>query len=179
MHILSNQHSRSFFIHFNLIISLFSHIIITSSLWDSSFNSILRQQTAQCVCSRCISFGSRPPLVRSWGRLRRSQGKSLQESNQELTRFKISLTAKILGDALDWIKKWPPKSAFRRLFLETKLLLVPIMSASAKKLRGRAQGLGMRTGDHLQSASDPMRGPCGSSRETGKDPNQGKAPQRD
>ena len=47
-------------------------------------------------------------------------------------RSKISLTARILGDALDWVKKSPPKSFFRRLFLETRLLLVPIMSASTK-----------------------------------------------
>ena len=49
-----------------------------------------------------------------------------------MTRFKISLTAKISGVALDWIKKKPPRSMFKRLFLETKMLLIPIMSGSAK-----------------------------------------------
>ncbi len=48
------------------------------------------------------------------------------------SRFKILLTAKILGNALDWIKKKPPKSTFKRLFLEMKALLIPIMSGSAK-----------------------------------------------
>jgi hypothetical protein len=47
MHILLDQNSSSFFIHFNLIISLLSHIYITSSLQDTHFNPILRQQTAQ------------------------------------------------------------------------------------------------------------------------------------
>ncbi len=42
------------------------------------------------------------------------------------------LTAKILGEALAWIKKKPPRSTFKRLFLETKTLLIPIMSGSVK-----------------------------------------------
>ncbi len=48
------------------------------------------------------------------------------------SRFKILLTAKILGDVLDWIKKSPPKSKFKQLFLETRTLLIPIMSGNAK-----------------------------------------------
>ena len=48
------------------------------------------------------------------------------------SRFKILLMAKILGDALDWIKRKPPRSLFKQLFLETKALLIPIMSGSAK-----------------------------------------------
>ena len=47
-------------------------------------------------------------------------------------RFKISLTAKISGNALDRIKRLPPKSMFKQLFLETRLLLVPIISGNAK-----------------------------------------------
>ena len=47
MHILSDRHSRSLFIHFNLIISLLSQNSVTSSLQDFPFNRILRQQTAQ------------------------------------------------------------------------------------------------------------------------------------
>ena len=54
------------------------------------------------------------------------------------TRIKILLTAKISGEALDWIKRLPPKSTFKRLFLKTRSLLVPIMSLSAKSL---AEGL--------------------------------------
>jgi hypothetical protein len=42
------------------------------------------------------------------------------------------LTAKISGDALDWIKKKYLKSTFKQLILETKALLIPIMSGSAK-----------------------------------------------
>ena len=42
------------------------------------------------------------------------------------------LSAKISGDALGWIKKSPPKSFFKKLFLETRLLLVSIMSMSVK-----------------------------------------------
>ncbi len=42
------------------------------------------------------------------------------------------LTAKISGDTLDWIKRKPPKSTFKQLFLETKALLIPIMSGNAK-----------------------------------------------
>ena len=65
MHILSDRHSSSFVIHFNLIISLLSQISVTSSLQDFPFIHILCQQTAQdtllskprspserCVCSR-------------------------------------------------------------------------------------------------------------------------------
>ncbi len=48
------------------------------------------------------------------------------------SRFKILLTAKISGDALDWIKKKYLKSTFKQLILETKALLIPIMSGSAK-----------------------------------------------
>ncbi len=48
------------------------------------------------------------------------------------TRIKILLTAKISGDALNWIKRSPPKSTFKQLFLETRLLLIPIMSGNAK-----------------------------------------------
>ncbi len=48
------------------------------------------------------------------------------------SRFKILLTAKISGDALDWTKRLPSKSTFKRLFLETKALLIPIMSGNAK-----------------------------------------------
>ncbi len=47
MHILSDRHSRSHFIHFNLIISLLSRISVTSSLQDFLVIHILRQQTAQ------------------------------------------------------------------------------------------------------------------------------------
>ena len=47
MHILLDWHSRSLFIHFNLIISLLSWISLTSSLQDFTFICILRQQTAQ------------------------------------------------------------------------------------------------------------------------------------
>ncbi len=54
------------------------------------------------------------------------------------SRFKILLTTKMSGDAFVWIKKKPPKSLFKRLFLETKTLLIPIMSGSAKSL---AEGL--------------------------------------
>ena len=39
---------------------------------------------------------------------------------------------RISSGALDWIKKSPPKSSFKRLFLETRLLLVPIMRANTK-----------------------------------------------
>ncbi len=56
-----------------------------------------------------------------------------------MTRFKISLTAKISGDALAWIKKKPPRSKFKRLFLETKVLLIPIMSSGSAK--SPAEGL--------------------------------------
>jgi hypothetical protein len=42
------------------------------------------------------------------------------------------LTAKVSGDVLVWIKKKPPRSMFKQLFLETKTLLIPIMSGSAK-----------------------------------------------
>ena len=47
MHILLDRHSRSLFIHFNLIISLLSRISVTSSLRDFPFIRILRQQTDQ------------------------------------------------------------------------------------------------------------------------------------
>ncbi len=43
------------------------------------------------------------------------------------------LTAKISGDTLDWIRKSPPKSSFKQLFLETRLLLVLVMCASKKR----------------------------------------------
>ena len=39
---------------------------------------------------------------------------------------------KISGDALWWIKKSPPKSFFKKLFLGRRMLYVPIMSKSAK-----------------------------------------------
>ncbi len=42
------------------------------------------------------------------------------------------LSAKISGNMLGWIKKSPPKRFFKKLFLETKLLLVSIMCASTK-----------------------------------------------
>ncbi len=48
------------------------------------------------------------------------------------TRIKILLRAKISGDALDWIKRSPPKSTFKQLFLKTRSLLIPIMSGNAK-----------------------------------------------
>ena len=83
------------------------------------------------------------------------------------SRFKISLTAKISGNALDWIKRKPPKSTFKRLFLETKALLILIMSGNAEKPSGRAQGRGMRAGSHYHSAPNPICGPCGSLQETG------------
>ncbi len=56
----------------------------------------------------------------------------MQESSQELTRSKILLTAKISGNVLKWIKKSPSKSSFMQLFLETRSLLIPIMSGYAK-----------------------------------------------
>ena len=49
------------------------------------------------------------------------------------------LTAKISGDALDWIKKRPPRSMFKQLFLEIKALLIPIMSIGSAK--SPAEGL--------------------------------------
>ncbi len=91
MHILSDRHSNSFFIHFKLIISLLSRNSVTSSLRDFPFICIQRQQTAQdtliskprspserCICSssRQFSVDSRLPSVRSRGRLHRSQFKN-------------------------------------------------------------------------------------------------------
>jgi hypothetical protein len=55
------------------------------------------------------------------------------------TRSKILLTAKISGDALDWIRRKPPRSTFKQLFLETKTLLIPIMSTGSAK--SPAEGL--------------------------------------
>ena len=49
------------------------------------------------------------------------------------------LTAKISGDALAWIKKKPPRSKFKQFFLETKALLIPIMSSGSAK--SPAEGL--------------------------------------
>ncbi len=85
MHILSDRHSNSFFIHFKLIITLLSRISITSSLRDVTIICILCQQTAQdtliskpcspserCICSRQFSVDSRLLSVRSRGCLRRS-----------------------------------------------------------------------------------------------------------
>ena len=93
MHILSDRHSHSFFIHFNLIITLLSQISLTSSLQDFPFIRILRQQTAQdtliskprspserCICSRQFSFDLQLLSVRLWGHLRRSQDRFLQGS---------------------------------------------------------------------------------------------------
>ena len=88
MHVPSDRHSSSLFIHFNLIITLLSRIYLTSSLRDFTSVCILRQQTAQdtliskprspskrCVCSRQFSVNSRLPSVQSRGRLRRSRFK--------------------------------------------------------------------------------------------------------
>ncbi len=88
MHVPSDRHSSSLFIHFNLIITLLSQIYLTSSLQYFTFVCILRQQTAQdtlltkprspsdrCVCSRQFSVNSRLPSVQSRGRLRRSRCK--------------------------------------------------------------------------------------------------------
>ena len=47
-------------------------------------------------------------------------------------RIKILLKAKILDNALDWIKRLPLKSTFKQLFLELRSLLIPIMSGNAK-----------------------------------------------
>ena len=47
--------------------------------------------------------------------------------------------AKISGNALAWIKKKPPRSKFKQLFLETKALLIPIMSSGSAK--SPAEGL--------------------------------------
>jgi hypothetical protein len=60
-------------------------------------------------------------------------------STRVKTRVKILLTAKIAGDALAWIKKRPPRSTFKLLFLETKTLLIPIMSTGSAK--SPAEGL--------------------------------------
>ncbi len=48
------------------------------------------------------------------------------------------LTVKILGNALDWIRRLPSKSNFKQLFLKTRSLLVLVMGASTKSL---AEGL--------------------------------------
>jgi hypothetical protein len=58
---------------------------------------------------------------------------------QGSTKFKILLTAKISGNALDWIKRKPPRSKFKQFFLETKALLIPIMSSGSAK--SPAEGL--------------------------------------
>ncbi len=42
------------------------------------------------------------------------------------------LTVKISGDVLKWIENSHPKSSFKQLFLETRSLLIPIMSGNAK-----------------------------------------------
>ncbi len=56
MHILSDWHFRSLFIHFNLIITLLSQISIPSSLQDFTFICILRQQTAQDTAAYSFSM---------------------------------------------------------------------------------------------------------------------------
>ncbi len=54
----------------------------------------------------------------------------------KFTKYKVQkfLSAKTSGDVLGWIKKSPPKSFFKKLFLETRSLLVPITSMSTKNL---------------------------------------------
>ena len=47
--------------------------------------------------------------------------------------------AKISGDVLNWIKRKPPRRKFKQLFLETKVLLIPIMSSGSAK--SPAEGL--------------------------------------
>ena len=51
MHILSDRHSNSFFIHFNLIISLLSQNSVTSSLRDFPFHSypMPANGSGQCI----------------------------------------------------------------------------------------------------------------------------------
>ena len=47
--------------------------------------------------------------------------------------------AKISGDALDWIKRKTPRSKFKQIFLETKRILIPIMSSGS--VESPAEGL--------------------------------------
>ena len=59
----------------------------------------------------------------------------------------ILLTVRISGNALGWVKKFPPKSFFNKLFLETRSLLVPIMSTSAKNLLEGLKGSECKRGN--------------------------------
>jgi hypothetical protein len=138
MHILSDRHSSSFFIHFKLIIALLSRNSVTSSLQDFPFhlyptpaNSSGHFVTKTTLTFRVLPFavGEFPSICDFRQFDRRGVYVGVGSST---SRFKILLMAKILGDTLVWIKKKPPRSTFKRLFLETKMLLILIMSGSAK-----------------------------------------------
>ena len=77
------------------------------------------------------------PLIRDF---RRSNRRGIYVGvGSRSTRFNILLTARISGNALDWIKRKPPRSTFKQLFLGTKMLLIPIMSTGSAK--SPAEGL--------------------------------------
>ena len=161
MHILLDRHSRSLFIHFNLIISLLSQNCVTSSLQDFPFNRILRQQMAQdtlytkprspskrCICSRQISVNLQLPSVWLCGRLCRSQAKY----------FEIQDFAH--GKDIGW-RAWldqeiTPQEYVQATFFGDKSASHSDHEWDHKKPSGRAQGLGMQAGSHHHSAPNPI-----------------------
>ena len=66
-----------------------------------------------------VSYASKLLRTLHW-----SQGKSYK--GQDFAH------SKDIDDALNWIKRLPPKSTRKHFFLETRLLFIPIMTASPK-----------------------------------------------
>ena len=164
MHILSDKHSRSLFIHFNLIISLLSRISVTSSLRDFPFIRILRQQTAQdtlltkplspsvrCVCSRQISVDLQLPSVRSLGRLGKSQAKSYKD--QDFAQ------SKDIGQRAQLDQEIASQEYVQATFSGDNIASHSNHEWECEKPSGRAQGLRMQAGSHYQSAPNPILAP--------------------
>ena len=130
-----------------------------------------RSLSNRCICSRQFSSNSRLPSVRSRGRPRRSQDNFVQ--GPRFCSPQRYQATRLIGS-----ENLPPRVASSNFFGDKIASRTSHVCKQKKTSRG-AQGLGMRAEEHHQSTPDPIRGACGSLRETGKDQNQVKAPRWD
>ncbi len=167
---------------FQIILNSFKYhnyivIMNLSCFFITRFTFIVRilwQQTAQdtlisipcspserCVCSRQISVDLQLPLVRSRGRLHKRQAKS----------FKIQDFAhgKDIGRCARLDQEKASEEHVQAKKNGDKDASHSDHEWECEKPSGRSQGCRMRTGIHYHSAPNPICGPCGSLRETGKD----------
>ena len=146
-----------FWITFKLVISLLSSNI-PSSFWDFfiHLSPLPANGSGHFVYKPTLTYGAlHLQWVNFFVLLRPSVQLQVCTRRSQLKISKILLSARLLRDTLDWIRKSPPKSSFKHFFLKTPLLKA-VMSGNSKSLTEGLNNSECEWGKYYQLAPNPV-----------------------